>query len=166
MIELLGEIARDGDEHATVRFERRYPTTPADLWDALTSPERLVRWFAPVEGDLREGGEFTIHFDDGDVPRCRVVSCSPTHASTWERHHEHGSSLVEVGVESADDGGSVLRLVHSRLPAPNAAEYGAGWQAYVQSLTAYLDGVESGEWREAFGEAKAGYVTALAAQEG
>ena len=29
---------------------RTYDTTVADLWDALTNPERLPRWFLPIEG--------------------------------------------------------------------------------------------------------------------
>ena len=31
---------------------RSYDTTVDDLWDAITTPERLARWFMPVEGDL------------------------------------------------------------------------------------------------------------------
>lgn len=41
-----------------VRLERRYPAGAADVWDALTDPERLARWFLPVSGDLRPGGRF------------------------------------------------------------------------------------------------------------
>ena len=36
----------------TVRFERRYATTPEDLWSAVTEPERVARWLGPVYGDL------------------------------------------------------------------------------------------------------------------
>lgn len=39
-----------------LRFAQTYPTTPADLWAAVTRPDRLARWFAPVTGDLRDGG--------------------------------------------------------------------------------------------------------------
>ena len=37
----------------TVRFERRYATTPEDLWSSVTEPDRLARWLGPVYGDLR-----------------------------------------------------------------------------------------------------------------
>jgi len=71
---LLGTITRSGDD-AEVVFDRVYDTDAADLWETLTDPERLARWFARVDGDLREGGRFTIHFDDDDVPECRITSC-------------------------------------------------------------------------------------------
>ena len=32
---------------------RSYDTTVDDLWEAITTPERLARWFLPVEGDLK-----------------------------------------------------------------------------------------------------------------
>ena len=67
LTQVLGRIERDGDEVAVV-FDRHYATSPDDLWQACTDPERLARWFAPVSGDLRTGGRFTIHFDDADTP--------------------------------------------------------------------------------------------------
>ena len=33
-----------------------YDTDLADLWSAITEPDRLARWVATVEGDLRLGG--------------------------------------------------------------------------------------------------------------
>ena len=54
LTQVLGRIERDGDTVAVV-FDRHYATTPADLWQACTEPERLERWFAPVTGDLRSG---------------------------------------------------------------------------------------------------------------
>ena len=52
-------VARDvegGDEVARVTMRRTYATDPADLWSALTEPERIVRWFLPISGDLRRAG--------------------------------------------------------------------------------------------------------------
>ncbi|NLS08464.1 hypothetical protein HGQ17_00265 [Nesterenkonia sp. MY13] len=34
----------------TLIFERLYSTTPSDLWDAMTTPERLARWFGTFTG--------------------------------------------------------------------------------------------------------------------
>ena len=53
--DLLGALRADGSR-AAVRFERTYATTCEDLWSAVTEPERLARWFAPVSGDLAVGG--------------------------------------------------------------------------------------------------------------
>ena len=43
-------------ETVTVTLQRQYPAEAADVWDALTDPERVRRWFLPLSGDLREGG--------------------------------------------------------------------------------------------------------------
>ncbi len=49
---LLGSLqAVDGK--AVVRMEDRFSTDIDDLWSALTDPQRLARWIAEVEGDLR-----------------------------------------------------------------------------------------------------------------
>ncbi|HEY5198644.1 MAG TPA: SRPBCC domain-containing protein [Solirubrobacteraceae bacterium] len=52
-------------------FTRVYETTIEDLWDACTNPERLRRWYVPVTGDLRVGGQFQqVHMGSGTVLEC------------------------------------------------------------------------------------------------
>jgi hypothetical protein len=53
------------DGKAVVRMEDRFSTDIDDLWPALTDPQRLARWIAAVEGDLRLGGEFRASFTSG-----------------------------------------------------------------------------------------------------
>jgi uncharacterized protein YndB with AHSA1/START domain len=43
-------------EVVTVTMERRYSAEVADVWQAITDPERVRRWFLPLTGDLRPGG--------------------------------------------------------------------------------------------------------------
>lgn len=51
---------------------RTYDTTVEDLWDALTTPERLARWFLPVEGDLEPGGRYRLEGNASrTIDRCR-----------------------------------------------------------------------------------------------
>lgn len=82
MIDLLNQLAQvhravtqdpgdDPDEVIRVTLRRSYPTDPADLWEALTRPERLARWFSPVTGELRAGGSFQIENNaGGDILVC------------------------------------------------------------------------------------------------
>lgn len=144
LTEVLGRIERDGEGVAAV-FDRRYATTPDDLWEACTDPERLARWFAPVTGDLRPGGAFTIHFDDADTPSCRVVSCERPTRLVWEWPVGGVSTLVTVEVGAEDDGAR-LRLRHERLGDGQAAGYAAGWDTYVRRLEADLGGAALPEW--------------------
>ncbi|HET7799789.1 MAG TPA: SRPBCC family protein [Humibacillus xanthopallidus] len=141
---MLGRIERDGDVVAAV-FERHYATSPDDLWQACTDPERLARWFAPVTGDLRPGGSFTIHFDDADTPVCRVVTCEAPARLVWEWPVREVATVVTVEVRPHGDGARLV-LRHEGLTAPQAPGYAAGWDTYVRSLTAHLDGTPAPDW--------------------
>jgi uncharacterized protein YndB with AHSA1/START domain len=157
---LLGTLTRTGDD-AEVVFERVYDTDPADLWAALTEPERLARWFAPVHGDLREGGHFTIHFDDNDVPDCRLASCDRPRRYSWEWSHSSHTSLVTVAVAPAGTGAR-LHLTHTRLAVSQAPDYAAGWEVYVRRLAEFLSGGEVCDtWAQDWGNAREGYATQL-----
>jgi uncharacterized protein YndB with AHSA1/START domain len=61
---------------------RTYDTTVEDLWDALTTPERLARWFLPVEGDLKPGGRYQLKGNAGGT----IMRCERPEALdlTWE----------------------------------------------------------------------------------
>ena len=154
---VLGRIEKDGPEGGVaVVLDRRYATDPADLWDACTDPDRLARWFAPVSGDLREGGSFTIHFDDADTPHCRVVSCEAPTRLVWEWPVGGVATLVTVEV-SPDADGARLVLRHARLDATRVAGYAAGWDTYVRRLDADLSGADLPDWDDTWSALHARY---------
>ena len=64
---------RDGKPAEAVIAERTYDTGIKDLWDALTNPERLPRWFSPVTGDLKLGGRYQVEGNAGGT----VTVCDP-----------------------------------------------------------------------------------------
>jgi len=52
-----------------VEIEREivFPASPAEVWEALTDPERLEEWFAnDVELDAEPGGEGVFRWSDGE----------------------------------------------------------------------------------------------------
>jgi uncharacterized protein YndB with AHSA1/START domain len=61
---------------------RIYDTTVEDMWDAIVTPERLARWFLPVEGDLKLGGRYQLKGNAGGT----ITRCEPPEALdlTWE----------------------------------------------------------------------------------
>ena len=60
--------------------------------DALTTPERLVRWFLPVEGDLKVGGRYQLKGNaGGTITRCERPEALDV---TWE--FGGGTSWVHV----------------------------------------------------------------------
>ena len=72
---VLGSIRADGDGTGTVRMESLYATDPDDLWSALTAPDRLARWIAQVDGDLRVGGAISTSFTSGWEGPGRIDVC-------------------------------------------------------------------------------------------
>src|SRR5690606_39374253 len=76
-------ISEEGSKSTVVAtMSQIYDTTVEDLWDALTSKERLPRWFAPVSGDLRLGGQYQIEGNAGGT----IEECEPPSGFriTWE----------------------------------------------------------------------------------
>jgi uncharacterized protein YndB with AHSA1/START domain len=116
-------------DRRTLRFERRYDASPAEVWSALTEPERLARWLAPAEiGD-------TVRIDFGnDVVTGRVLVRDEPHVLEYEwRFAGEDESIVRFEL-AADADGTVLRLEHRLLGPEHALGYSAGWHAYLDAL--------------------------------
>lgn len=62
---------RDGEESHVQSLEQTYPSPIDDVWDAVTTPERIQRWFLPVSGELRLGGRYQL---EGNAARCSSAS--------------------------------------------------------------------------------------------
>ena len=94
---------KDGKAASAVTLTRLYDTSVDDLWDAVTSKERIPRWFLPVEGELQLGGRYQLKDNAGGT----ITACTPpTHfAATWE--FGGGKRYVEHAVYGADAGGTV-----------------------------------------------------------
>jgi uncharacterized protein YndB with AHSA1/START domain len=135
------EVARRGvgdDELIAVTLRREYPAEVEDVWQAVTDPRRLARWFAPVTGDLREGGSFAAEGNaDGEIREC-----VPPHTLTltWGGP----VSLVRVRL-SAAAGNTTLELEHT-VPAAFAGSgagalyVGPGWDVALLALSLWLRG--------------------------
>src|SRR5207237_10864983 len=63
-----------------VQIEREvvFPASPAEVWEALTEPERLEEWFATeVELDAQPGGIGVFRWGEGDERRAVVREAEP-----------------------------------------------------------------------------------------
>jgi uncharacterized protein YndB with AHSA1/START domain len=135
------EVARRGtgdDELTAVALRREYPVEIEDVWEAVTDPRRLARWFAPVSGDLREGGRFQVEGNAGG----EIRECLPPSALTltW------GGPVSIVSVRlSATGAGTALELEHT-VPAAFAGSgagalyVGPGWDVALLGLALWLRG--------------------------
>jgi uncharacterized protein YndB with AHSA1/START domain len=134
---------RDGRPARAVVASRDYDTTPDDVWDAITNPARIPRWFLPVTGDLRLGGRYQLQGNaGGEITRCEP----PRHlAVTWE----FGGEVSWVTVELTESAGRThLQLEHiayvddARWNQYGPGAVGVGWDMTLMGLDRHL---ESGE---------------------
>ncbi|UMG92531.1 SRPBCC family protein [Nocardioides sp. TF02-7] len=132
--------SRDGVATRVAVARRTYPTDRDDLWDALTSAERLPRWFLPVSGDLEVGGRYQLEGNAGGlVERCDRPS---SFAVTWE----YGEMVSWVEVRLLPDGdGTALELLHEAPVDPEMWEQfgpgavGVGWDLALMGLGVHLE---------------------------
>jgi uncharacterized protein YndB with AHSA1/START domain len=145
------------DGKATVRMEDRFDTDADDLWSALTDPQRLSRWIGRVEGDLRLGGLFTAQFTSTWEGTGRVEVCEPPRRLLLTMGlGEEDQTVMEA--EIFPDGDGARLVVEERgLPVASADAYGAGWQAHIEDLRAYLTGREPSDWRTRWAELRPAY---------
>jgi uncharacterized protein YndB with AHSA1/START domain len=112
---------RDGQRMRVVIASRTYETSVDDLWDALTNPKRIPRWFGPVAGDLRVGGRFQLEGSAaGQVTRCDAPHAL---AVTWE----YGGSVSWVTITLANNArGTRLELEHVTSAGDHWKQFGPG----------------------------------------
>jgi len=135
----VSELEREGKPARNVTLQRSYDTTPDDLWDAMTNPERLPRWFAPVSGELKLGGRYQIKDNAGGL----ITECVPPHyfSLTWE--FGGGSSWVELRLAAEGEGRSRLTLSHICPIDDHWKNYGpgavgVGWDLALVGLAFHL----------------------------
>ncbi len=132
--------SRDGARTKVAIARRTYPTGQSDLWDALTNPERIPRWFLPVSGDLKVGGHYQLEGNaGGTVERCTAPE---SFAVTWE----FGGTVSWVQVTLVPDGQrTTLELAHESPVDPAMWEgygpgaVGVGWDLGLIGLELHLE---------------------------
>ncbi|MEO7006118.1 MAG: SRPBCC family protein [Terrimesophilobacter sp.] len=136
-VESLSADANTG-ERIGVSLRRNYDAPIDDVWNAITDPARLKRWFMPVTGELRVGGTFQLEGNAGG----EVLACEPPHLLrlTWggptsvvELRLMHAASVTElrlehnVPIEMAQSGAGALWV-------------GPGWDGALMGLGLFLGG--------------------------
>lgn len=132
------EVSRTG-ETVTVLMHRAYRAEPAEVWDALTDPERMRRWLMPVSGDLKVGGSFQLEGNAGG----EILECDPP--KRFKVTFGGSDSLLEVRLLPRADSSTELELEHSMggAPAPGgsgALWVGPGWDGALLGLALYVTG--------------------------
>ncbi|WJV47854.1 SRPBCC family protein [Streptomyces flavofungini] len=167
--------AADDDGRYALRMERRLGRPPAEVWDALTRPERLAHWFpSEVRVELVQGGAVEFVFpaeahgageggEAGDAGAAAESGMTGVvtdldeprlFAFTWGEDHLRWEIAPDP-----ETGGALLTLVHTFGDRFGAPSFGAGWHLCLTALGAHLDGdapdpavetVDKGELHEAY----------------
>lgn len=145
----LGRATLPAGEAYTVALRRRYDADIEDVWDALTSPERLSRWFLPVSGDLRLGGRYQLAGNAGG----EILACEPPRRLTvswlFGPDAEDGTSEVEVRLTPGPAGDTEFELIHASVVDPHyfptygPGAGGVGWDLGLLALARLLAGDET-----------------------
>jgi len=135
----VGKRPVESGEVVAIVLRRSYDAQIEDVWDAVTNPDRMKRWFLPVSGDLRVGGTFQLEGNaGGEILRCepprllKVTFGGPT-------------SLVELRLTSAADSSTTLELEHT-VPIEMAGSgagalyVGPGWDGALMALGLFFQG--------------------------
>ena len=137
----------DGARSFVQTLSQTYPSPIEDVWDAVTSSERIPRWFTPVTGDLRLGGRYQLEGNaGGEVLECAPPADGAAHYRvTWE--YGGGVTWVEIRLTARSAEATTVELEHtsreSDIPpgfweqfGPGAT--GVGWDGGMLGLALHL----------------------------
>lgn len=154
-INAVTRVLRDGEvAGAPVHVQTLTQTYGSDLaavWDAVTSAERIARWFLPISGDLQPGGRYQLEGNAGG----EVLECMPPadgtaeYKVTWEMGG--GVTWLTVRCTQEASGNTTVELQHtartSDIPpgmwemfGPGAT--GVGWDGGMLGLALHLGAIE------------------------
>ncbi len=137
----IGTRILDAGEARVMTIARTYDTDIDDVWDAVTSAERLPRWFLPVTGDLQVGGRYALEGNaSGTIERCDPPR---SFAATWE--FAGAVSWIEVRLTAVDDTHTRFELEHVAHVDDHWTQYGpgavgVGWESGLVGLARHLAG--------------------------
>lgn len=142
-VRLVGTLHDSGDGTGVVRVEDVFDTDIHDLWSAVTEPERLQRWLAVVDGDLRLGGQVHARFTSTWEGDGRVEECDAPHRLLvrWT-----DTTVLEAELTAEGDRTRLVVRDHG-LSIEDLPFHGAGWQAHLEDLGAEIERRPAGDWR-------------------
>ncbi|MFE3514486.1 SRPBCC family protein [Streptomyces sp. NPDC059166] len=158
----VGTLRAGEEEAGTVLLRRSFDAALAEVWDAVTTPERITRWFLPVTGEFRVGGKYQLEGNAGG----EILECvAPERLRvSWLFGPDPGFSEVEVRLAPDGEGRTVFELEHlAVVPEEFRSQYGPGavgigWDLALLGLGWHLEGggldQDPAEWQSS-PEAKA-----------
>src|SRR5690554_3756343 len=98
----------DGEQFQVQSLAQEYPAGIAEVWDAVTSAERIARWFMPITGELQLGGQYQLQGNAGG----KILACAEPESGTAEYRvtWEFGGGISWVVVRLTEQGPKSTRF--------------------------------------------------------
>ncbi|PZR14548.1 MAG: polyketide cyclase [Archangium gephyra] len=135
-----GTRSKDGKLARFITASRVFDTTPEEVWDAISNPERIPRWFLPVKVELEGGRTFSFE----DAAHGQLEACEAGHrlSFTWEfagdigwidvtLHQEHRHTRITVE--------HVAFVSDEQWQKFGPGLLGLGWEQTLLRLAVHLD---------------------------
>jgi uncharacterized protein YndB with AHSA1/START domain len=136
----------------TIVQEIAIRTSAERIFDALTKPEELLKWWGAkgkfqathVECDLRVGGKWKMRVEStgGEtivVGEYREIERPRLLVFTWIRENEDGvETLVRWDLEE-NAGATIVRVTHSGLSTKALRDRNGGWPIVTGLLKAFVE---------------------------
>ncbi|MEM6470767.1 MAG: SRPBCC family protein [Planctomycetota bacterium] len=121
------ETTHEGQPARVVSGSAMFETDRDDLWEAVTSAERIPRWFLPISGELKPGGSYQLEGNAGG----KIIRCDRPEAFevTWECGGNVSWVCVRLESEAT---GTRLTLKHIMLKDEASEEH---WRKYGPGAT-------------------------------
>ena len=130
-----------------IEIERTIRATPETIFAYFTDSRRYTEWMGiDAELEATPGGIYRVRVPQGTFAVGEFLEVHPPTRLVftwgWEGDPEvpPGSSRVEVTL-TPGEGGTIVRLVHTGLPDPDAfAPHTLGWNRYLDRLVVVGEG--------------------------
>ena len=133
-----------------IECEVRIDASPETIFEFFTDPLKAVQWMGEQATlDPRPGGIYQVAMNDQYVAIGEYVEVDPPHHISftwgWKDDVERmppGSSTVDITLEPDGDA-TVVRLVHSGIPAEAVESHRGGWNRFLPQLAIVVNKEES-----------------------
>ncbi len=148
-------------EQHVLELKQTYPYAPDRVFDAMTRPEQLMKWFGPAgyetveaEVDLRGGGRYRIvmrkvpdgaPFSVGGVYQEVVPNERLQFTWRWNGSHDEGIETLVTMEFHGQGGATELVLRHERFPTSDMRDrHNTGWSSVLDRLAEHCNTLKQG----------------------
>jgi len=162
----VGKVSFAG-AHATLAFQRRLAHPPEAVWEAITDPKQLSKWYMMrASVDRRAGGSIDFSGGPGDFHVTgRILRWDPPFVLEyeWKIGPRQGMPAGEDAVVRwelvKDAGQTVLTLTHRNVTRATAVGVAPATHVLLDRLAALLSGRPIPEMKKRFAEVQGKYPT-------